>query len=792
MTDLVSPTSTAKMHYTPLTHATDPDKHGHKASSLAALLERGHPVPDGFVVPHDAKTSVDALEPQLSALGVGAFAVRSSSPAEDLVDASFAGRYETVLGCTNAADVERAIGVVRASATASSATVGGTIDLEPRMPVLVQRQVDATAAGVAFSANPVTGDDEVVIEAVAGLADHLVEGVTTGDRWVDSGTGPRAVVDTGVLSEAMAKRITAVARTIAAERDGDPLDIEWAVDGDDLYVVQARPITALPTKPELDIPSGRWLKDVGHYPGPISPLGASVLLPGLEPLMAAICEDWGIPLGTIRQRSFGGEVYTQEIDLDGKHRTGAAPPWWVMAAMAKLMPSLRKRLQRAGQALPRLASDPQRWESSWRNDCIDRIAAARSVDLSAATDEELLAEFDRLIDDVLATHLRIHFDLMVPNTVGTYELVHCGEELLGWDMPKTMGLLAGLSTASVAPVREMDAVAAGLPAELANASLDDVLASPHGADLNAWIDRWGIRALSLDIGDPAIGERRDLIASLLRSAGTDPSHELAEERERLRDEALAALDASGQKRFLDALEFATKVYPLREDNEIYTAGLALGAIRRAAVEIGSRLAERGVLAAADDVAYLERDELGDALGGSMERAVARRRVQRRRNERAWVAAHPGPLVHGPAPVDPPALRGLPSDALRVLRPMFWSIEHELTPTLPQSESDDRLEGVAGSPGRYTGPVRIIRSVSELDRLQPGEVLVCPVTDTNWGPFFATAGALVLDGGGILSHPAIIAREHAIPAVVATGLATTTLTDGQIVTVDGTNGHVEIG
>lgn len=787
----LSAPETTGMHYTRLTDATDSDRQGQKAASLAALLRQGHPVPDGFVVPEDAPVSIDDLQPMLAELGDGPFAVRSSSPAEDLAEASYAGRYATVLGCTSAADVEQAIGEVRASATPTRSIPGDTVDPPTRMPVIVQRQVRATAAGVAFSANPVTGDDEVVIEAVAGLADRLVEGITTGDRWVDSGTGMTAIADTGVLIAAMATRIAAITRTIADERGGQAHDIEWAAEGDELFVVQARPITALPCEPDLEIPPGRWMKDVGHYPGPVSPLGASVLVPTLEPLMTAICEDWGIPLGTIRQRCFGGEVYTQEVDLDGKHRTGAPPPWWVMAAMTKLMPSLRKRLRRADQAVPRLATYPQRWESTWRDECIDRIAAAQAVDLAAATDEELMAEFDRLVDDLLPTHLRIHFDLMVPNTVGTYELVRCCEELLEWDMPKTMGLLAGLSTASVAPVREMDAVAGALPAELATAPLDEILASAHGAGLQAWIDRWGVRVLSLDIGDPSIGERRDLIESLLRGAGHDPSSELADKRNRLRDEALVALESPGRERFLEALEYAEHVYPMREDNELYTAGLPLGVIRRAAIEIGTRLTTRGVLASADDVAYLERDELGDALDETLGPDVVRRRIRQRRNERAWVAAHPGPLVHGPPPVDPPAVRGLPANSMRILAPMFWSIEHELTPALPQSDRDDRLTGVAGSPGRYTGPVRIIRSVSELDRLQPGEVLVCPIADTNWGPFFATAGALVLDGGGILSHPAIIAREHAIPAVVATGSATTTLTDGQIVTVDGTNGQVEL-
>lgn len=100
-----------------------------------------------------------------------------------------------------------------------------------------------------------------------------------------------------------------------------------------------------------------------------------------------------------------------------------------------------------------------------------------------------------------------------------------------------------------------------------------------------------------------------------------------------------------------------------------------------------------------------------------------------------------------------------------------------------------MTGAAGSPGRYTGPVRILRSPREFATLRRGEVLVCSITDPAWSVLFAIAGAIVTDGGGVLTHSAIIAREHGIPAVLGTNSATQTLVDGQVVTVDGTHGHV---
>jgi len=102
-----------------------------------------------------------------------------------------------------------------------------------------------------------------------------------------------------------------------------------------------------------------------------------------------------------------------------------------------------------------------------------------------------------------------------------------------------------------------------------------------------------------------------------------------------------------------------------------------------------------------------------------------------------------------------------------------------------------LHGVAACQGRYTGPVRVITDETEFGKLQPGDILVCPETTAAWSVLFPSVGALITDTGGLLSHPAIIAREYRVPAVLATGNATRLLRDGQIVTVDGFTGEVRV-
>jgi pyruvate,water dikinase len=268
-------------------------------------------VPDGVVVPAGvAFTRAEAIEAH-DHLGPGPWAVRSSSAAEDLVDASFAGQYETVLNVTALDGLVNAVARVRASASTTHAADYQRLqasDVTASMAVLVQRQVGARAAGVAFSANPVTGADEVIVEAVRGLGDRLASGDADADRWVDAGGSVRPAVDTGAIDQTLAQRIAVLARQVALER-GSAQDIEWAYDGTDLCLLQARSITGLPKAPAFEVPPGRWVKDTTHWTGPITPAGASILVPVLEQTFARFLPEFGFPLEAIRARSFGGEAY---------------------------------------------------------------------------------------------------------------------------------------------------------------------------------------------------------------------------------------------------------------------------------------------------------------------------------------------------------------------------------------------------------------------------------------------------------------------------------------------------
>jgi pyruvate,water dikinase len=257
--------------------------YGSKAAVLAELSDAGYPVPPGFVV-----TTVD--EPALTAdarrLGADRFAVRSSAGAEDLPDASYAGLYETYLNVPldGLAEAVRACfaaaGADRVRAYHQGADAG--------MAVLIQPMVDAVAAGVAFTAHPVTGDrDRAVVTAVVGLADPLVSGETTGEEWTvgDSPALTRPAADP-VLTATQAGAVAALARRVA-DRYGRPQDVEWAIDrAGTLWLLQARPMTALPEPVSWAPPGpGLWMRNfrLGEWlPEAVTPLFASWLLPLLE------------------------------------------------------------------------------------------------------------------------------------------------------------------------------------------------------------------------------------------------------------------------------------------------------------------------------------------------------------------------------------------------------------------------------------------------------------------------------------------------------------------------------
>ncbi len=564
-------------------------------------------------------------------------------------------------------------------------------------------------------------------------------------------------------------------------------------------------VTPVPVPVPITVPYGYWQREASHYPQPVSPLSRTTITTQINRSFRLILEESGSFLEAIDFREIGGWVYNRQVPLGGKDRK--APPPLVMKLALKFVPSLRARLKKNLQAIRAdLLWEPVGKWPAWRAEQAAQIAVFRAVGMAALDDQAFMKHFNAVTAFVDQSVER-HFRLTPPGLV-LAELVFACQELLGWDQRKPFALLTGLSTTSTEPSRrlaELARLAAARPA--VRAALDSVDESTAGrlasidagfaAAFEAYQKEFGFRTLRYDVADPALIEVPHVTLGLIRDQlrrGYDPAADAKaadELRQRALSEARSALagrTATERERFERALERAKTYYPIREDNEFYTVSAPLAVQRFTALELGRRLAERSHIAVASDVFFLELAEAERALQSEDD---FRELVRRRKGERAWVLAHPAPPSYGKDPGPPPDPNVFPAEAAAFLRATLWAIENVFASEASQARQADstRIKGIAASPGSYTGPVRVIMSEEQFDKIEAGDVLVCPITSPVWSVLFPSVGALVTDTGGILSHPAIISREYGIPAVVATGNATALLKDGQVVTVDGAAGTV---
>lgn len=820
--------------------ASDADRVGTKAANLASLLRAGFPVPAGAVlttdaysrfieysqpgseatqgssssaaVPDDVQT---ALAETLSLLGPVPLAVRSSSAAEDLSGASFAGQYETVLSVTGLDGLKQA--VLRCWASASSRHVDSYREsrgLEGApMAVLIQRMVDPEAAGVAFSADPVTGSrKKVVVNALRGLGERLVSGEVSPDQWVVmQGVTTRETSPEGAIDEDQALAIAQVARRAEAHF-GAPQDIEWAIEDGRLYLLQARPITSLPEPPvepipvEIDVPSGFWQHDASHSPRPVYPIERFVY-PLITRASPRLVDDFGYLFDGIEFRDIGGWTYLRIVPPGG--REGPVLPKWVMWLLARTLPLLRNRLRGASEAV---RSDTAgrfvgRWYDVWQPELDEAIFAHLDVDLMGLSDAELDDHIESTLG-LVERGIEVHSLLTGALAIVMYDTAMTCEVLLGWDLARTMDLVSGTSYKSTEPARrlhELAQMASSRPAvrELldrpAAFSIEgiDSVDEEFGDAVKSYLHRYGSRVLGYGVADPTLTEVPAFFTQLIRGQleqnyRPDVDQQTAADvRTRSADEARKMLADRPEDlaRFDETLRKAERAYPVREDNEFFTISAPLAVMRYAILEVGRRLAERGVIRRPDDVRFLELDEARPALIEGGDKIAG---VEHRKGQWAWAELNPGPSSYGEAPPEPPALDFIPPESRLPMEAMLWSLDATMAiDATPGESSEGSLSGIAASPGRYTGPVRIVTDETHFDKLQPGDVLVCPITSPVWSVVFPLIGALVTDTGGVLSHPAIIAREYQIPAVVATGHATALVHDGDLVTVDGSAGVVTV-
>ncbi|MGH3321196.1 MAG: PEP/pyruvate-binding domain-containing protein [Streptosporangiaceae bacterium] len=765
---------------------------GGKAAGLGRLLHAGLPVPPGFVITTAAYTAaerhdgtsegdgrtadrlrqptlpdqlVTAISSAYEGLGSPPVAVRSSGTAEDLTDASFAGQHDTYLNVVGTDDVIDAVRKCWASLCTPRAVAyrhrHGWDERGLAMAVVVQRMVDAEWSGVVFTAEPVSGRrDRMVIEAVRGLGDVLVSGEARGEHLVmDSVTG-RPTSDGSPIPIDVSRELVRLAGAAQLEF-GVPMDLEWGYAAGRCFLLQARPLTALPDKPLTDHnPRPRKRRHrldlrltAENNPYPPYPMDWSLLL---RPAVSAV-------LDALHRAGFATprlEEFLAPID-DGVVQfvpQRVRPTVWAALGIPRALPTLARAL----------STSPSRWRRSY-----DSTVAA----LAARFDAEDLAELSEraLQDRVLALRraqaglVLSRFGCVTPGMLAGRTLEGVLRRVLGRErgLATYNDLMSGTATITGRANDDLVRIAGvirttprlaqvyreseptDIPERLwefaeGRALLDNVAAHLH---------RYGQRQLTMAY--PGFRPLREapatlhgLLQGLLRvdPTTTDGAGHAARARRLPRD--LGPL-APLVRRLADAARAGVRI---REDSLFFLFMVPAAAQRHLLRELGRRLVADNLLTVADDVFFLTWDEATGRRAGLKE-VVARRRAARKSSEDRYTI--------------------VPVEYLR------------------SDDGSGDLHGVSASSGTAAGRVRVIRDASQFPRLRPGEILVCPYTNPTWTPLFSVAAAVVADTGGVASHAAIVAREHHMPAVMGTFDGTRRLIDGQRVLVDGDRGSITV-
>jgi phosphohistidine swiveling domain-containing protein len=266
------------------------------------------------------------------------------------------------------------------------------------------------------------------------------------------------------------------------------------------------------------------------------------------------------------------------------------------------------------------------------------------------------------------------------------------------------------------------------------------------------------------------------------------------ERDRVASEYRELLaDEETRQAFDEGLGLSRTVFPYVESHNFYVEHWYHTLFWNKVREFGGLLARNGFLDESEDIFYLQRQEVSDAL---IDLRLAWAAGSTGRGPGYWppiVAERKRIIDAMRAWSPPPALGAVPDAITEPLTIMLWGITTERVKewAAPTDEDGAALTGFAGSPGVVEGTARVILDVRDIGRLEEGEILVAPVTSPSWTPVFGKVAAAVSDIGGIMSHAAIVAREYGMPAVVGTGSATARIKTGDQVRVDGGAGVVTI-
>jgi phosphoenolpyruvate synthase/pyruvate phosphate dikinase len=770
----------------------DPDD-GEAISALSTEIRR---IIERVAMPDDLAAAITGA---LAGLGDGAaYAVRSSATAEDSPTASFAGQHDTFLNVVGPAAILRHVNRCWASLFAERAVAYRArhrIDHHAvAMAVVVQQMVAAQAAGVLFTADPVTGNRRVAsVEAVVGLGDALVSGLVDADivEVHDGDVVTRSVAgDHPALTDAQAVRLVQLGRRIEAHF-GRPQDIEWCLVDDEFEIVQSRPITTLFPVPAVSDGEHHVYVSVGHQQmmtDPMTPLGLSMWqLTAARPMYEAagrLFVDVTRELASPANRSRLVEGLGRSDPLIGDALQ-------TIVARGDFIPPPDE-----GHGVPPVGTPPAPIETDAA--IVDQLIARTDASIAAMRRDIREHSGSDLFDFILADIQELKRVLF--SDPQSMQAIMAGMDALSWlndrlqewlgeknaadtltqSVPHNVTSEMGLALLDVADaIRPCPEVVAFLQHVGGDFSLDELEGVVGGRNareaIEAWLDTYGMRCVGeIDIARPRWSERpATLVPVILGHVENFEVGAGARRFERGRQEAVAkeqellervrALPDGEQKadetkRMIDRLRtfIGFREYPK------YGIVCRYFVYKQALKVEAARLVEASALRATDDIYFLTFQELHDVVRtGNVDVELIDRRKDEFRSYRALtpprVLTSDGEVVNGAYRRD-----DAPAGA---------------------------LIGLPVSAGTIDGRARVVLDMAQAD-LEPGDVLVTTHTDPSWTPVFVTVAGVVTEVGGLMTHGSVIAREYGVPAVVGVEDATRLIADGQRIRVHGTDGYVE--
>ena len=536
-----------------------------------------------------------------------------------------------------------------------------------------------------------------------------------------------------------------------------------------------------PTRDEIE---GYWDWDKIHAPRPLTPLAGDAVVMAMGEGFTIAQHDFGTPL-SLKCRMINNYFYSS-----------FAPDY---TGITETPEELQSRYDRM------LSTDAmrigERWVNEWEPSLVPILEKARTADYSSMSDEEMLTALDEQLANLVyywTIHGWINLVLVPSNALTEFYNAEFSPE----DPTEAYELMQGYRTKSVEAAQGLWRLSRIVRA---SPTLTEVFQSSEPraiemalsfsnegqaffAELRPFLDEFGWRSDGIyEIGEATWRENLAIPLNTIQGyLALDEHHDpeavfqrAVKRREALVATAKAKLAGRPEKlaRFDELLEASRYNLQVTEDHSYWIDQMGIATFRHFALRFAERLVEKGLLADREDVFFLYKTELRDALanGVDMKAAVADRRAD----------------ILKSALVVPPDHLGEPTPALA--DPFFVSLVDKMLGLLPVEPSTeaDVINGVAASPGVFTGTAKVVRTLVEASKLQQGDVMVCEMTLPTWVPLFATVSAVVADSGGVLSHCAIVAREFHLPAVVGTRVGTTAIKDGMTVTVDGSKGRVRI-